>query len=217
MKPSVKFGLIGGVVYALILIIGTYYLEQSTRNLTVVVYLKLLVLTVSVIATIKGVRDLDRRAPFELKAGLKAGLSTVLIICAFIFCFGVIYPQTITEEDFNATNDIGFNEYFKRLPVTDTTQAAFEREMKEYETAKKANDIFSANLSLRKAKIIHPSDNSLDGLIKENNHLLFLKYKDIGFTIKSVFLRDVFTQIVMGFLVSFATCMIFKSRNQAGL
>jgi hypothetical protein len=213
MKPSVKFGFVGGIVYLLILIIGTYYMEQTVRNMTVVVYLKFLVYLVSVLAAVKGIRDLDKNVPLELREGMKAGLTTVLIICMFVYAFGVIYPNTITEADFTATNEIGFHEHFKRSPIADTTQKGFDSEMKKYETAIKANDIFQSSLSLHTAKEIRPNDHSLDEKMKAVDHQLFIKYHEIGFLLKSVFLSDVFPLLVMGLAISFISTMLFRSRQ----
>src|SRR5437868_3096298 len=116
---------------------------------------------------------------------MRAGLTTVIIICTFVYCFGVIYPNTITEAQFTATNEIGFREHFKRVPIADTTQKGFDSEMKKYEEAVKANDNFQASLSLHTAKSIRPNDLTIDEKMKAVDHLLFIKYHEIGFLLKS--------------------------------
>ena len=217
MRPGLKFGLIGGIVFTLILISGTYLLAQTAQNMTVVVYLKVLVLIISVIASVKAVRDRNKNSPLELRDGLRTGLATVSVMCVFVLVFNMVYPFTVSESDSITNNEIVYVEHFKRVPITDTTEAAFVKEKLAYETAMKAGDIGMASLSLRKAKIIHPKAAELDPKIKEIDHLMFLKSQEFGFLFKNVFVTFVFPQLVMGFLIAFVISMLFRSRQQAGL
>ena len=215
MKPGLKFGLIGGVVFTLILISGTYFLEQTVRNMTMVVYLKVLVLIISIVGSVKAVRDLNKNSPLELRDGLRTGLGTVSIICLFVLLFNMIYPFTVSEADSIANNEIVYVEHFKRVPITDTTEAAFVKEKQSYETSMKSGDIGMASLSLRKAKIIRPNAVELEPKIKEIDHLMFLKSMELGFLFKNVFVTFVFPQLVMGFLIAFVTTLLFRSKQQA--
>ena len=214
MRPSVRFGLIGGVVFALILVVSNYVLELTTTNYTASVYLKELVLIVSVIAAVKGVRDQDKNTPLELRAGMRAGLSTTIIIAAFIFAFSMSYPYTISEPDFVNANEMGFKEYLKRKPLTDSSEASFNKRVFSYDSAMKVNDIFTAYPNLRLAKAIRPTDAGVDQKLNAMNHTLFLKSREPVFLMKNVFVSYVFPQIVMGFLVAFVSSMMFRSRQQ---
>lgn len=215
MSASVKYGIIGGIIFTLIIATGFYLLEQSVRNNTAVVYLKELVLIISVVAAIKGARDANRSEALELRTGMKAGLTTVIIICAFILSFDMVYPFTISETESASINDMGYAEYFRRKPVTDTTQADFVRAKQISDSALKVGDLGLASLNLRKAKIIHPADSSLNPQIKQMDKLMYQKSREVGFLFKINLVTSIFPQIVMGLLISFVTSMIFRYKQQS--
>lgn len=215
MRPDIKYGLIGGIVFTLVLVTGSYFVEPSVQVNMVLVYLRELVLIVSVIAAIKVTRDRNKSELLELRAGLKAGLTAVVVICAFIFVFNFLYLRLMPEEEFAANNEVFYKAYFEREPVKDTSAEAYAREIARYDSSMKEKNIMWSSLSIRKAKLIRPSDTSLNAKIKEVDHMMFEKTRETGFVMKNIFFSNVFPQIVMGLLISFVTTMLFRYRQQA--
>jgi hypothetical protein len=215
MRPDVKFGLIGGIIFTLVVFASTYFIEFSFRSNTIIVYLRLLVFLVSIVASIKGMRDLDRTKPMELKQGLKAGLTTVLIISAFYFAFCFIDARFKSEEKLTADNELVWTAFLERDPAKDTTTAEFNKLMTRYDSAMKVKDIRVASMSVRKAKSIRPADTTLDAKISALNHEVYLKSKETGLLFQSILFGTIFPLFVMGFFTTFFTALVFRFKQQS--
>jgi hypothetical protein len=216
MRPDVKFGLIGGAIYVLVVITGAYFLEFSLRTNTILIYLRLLVFIVSIVAAIKGVRDMNRSEQLELKTGLKAGLTTVFIISALYFAFCFLDARFRSEEKLTADNELVWTAYLDRDPVKDTSAATFDKLMIRYDSSIKVKDIREASLSVRKAKTIRPGDTSLDPKIQALNHEVYLRSQQTGPLLLSILFGNLLPVIVMGFFASFFTSMMFRFKQQSG-
>lgn len=214
MRPDIRYGLIGAIVFTLILVTGEYIIEKTARTNTILVYLRELVLIVSVIASIKATRDLNKADTLELRTGLKAGIMSVLIICAFILVFWFVHLRTMSLEKYTRNNEIHYTEYFKRSPVTDSSQAAYERTMVIYDSLLKAKDIGGAALAVQKALIIRPGDSLNLARAKDLHKQMYDVTMRTGFLLRNIFATFIFPQLLMGLLVSFTATMIFRYRQQ---
>ncbi|HEY6160065.1 MAG TPA: DUF4199 domain-containing protein [Bacteroidia bacterium] len=215
MKPEIKYGLIGGIVFVLVSVTETYFLDISVRNHTVCVYLRELVLGISVIAAIKSTRDANPSEPLELKTGLRSGVITTLVVCLFYGIFSFVHLKLTTEDRFNSDNEMVYSVILQQEANKDTSTVYVNKQLATYDSAMKVNDLMRASFSARRARLARPNNPAIDERIKKVDHLVYEKTQETGFALKNIFMSGVFFQLIMGMLISFVTIMIFRAKQQS--
>ncbi|MEW6468298.1 MAG: DUF4199 family protein [Bacteroidota bacterium] len=214
MKAAVRYGLIGAGV-ALAILFTQYYLVDETVALhPAFMYLVQLCLFVSIIASIKVTKDKESGGNVDLKTGLRAGVTTVLIITLLIGAFFFGLYKTMSSEKMLALADKQFTEFFKENPVLDTGEVKFQKAIFSADSALGKGNYGAAKLHLEVARQIRPGDTRAEEKLKAVNPQLITQYSSNSFVFGLVFQRMI-GQLLMGAVIAFFTTMVFRFKQQS--
>lgn len=213
MKPAVKYGIVGGIMALLLLIIGYNFVANNTAISKLLQYAVQLVLLVAVVLSIRQM-DAATEGPIELKAGLRSGLTTTLIIAICMSAFTFSIQQFTPKNELLKQVNESINRQLEKEPVKvkANDSVSFNKTVVKADSSEKVeNYIYAKYMLERAARMGNNNEKIASRLVLINNRMLESISSPL-YHIKIMVPYFIF-QLLIGMVISFVFTLLLRLKQ----